>query len=65
VTSVFTALVIVPVVVRMWREIASHNFCKYLALVNFVAYNFGYHVHEKAIMMVYIPLLIGSKTQID
>lgn len=28
----------------------------YLAAVNFCAFNFGYHVHEKAILMTYIPL---------
>ena len=43
----------------MLKGINEHNFCKYLALVNFIAYNYGFHVHEKAILMVYIPLLIS------
>lgn len=55
-----TVTVLVPVVHKMSYKINPDNFCKFLALVNFTAYNFGYHVHEKAIQMVYIPLLIST-----
>jgi hypothetical protein len=40
----------------MLKRIDKHNFCQYLALVNLLSYNFGYHVHEKAFMMVSIPM---------
>lgn len=45
-----------PVVISMLRRIDALNFCKYLALVNLLSFNFGFHVHEKAILLVTIPL---------
>ena len=47
----------------MWQQIDKRNFCKFLALTNFIAYNFGYHTHEKALMMVYVPLLFSAESQ--
>lgn len=55
----------VPLVKRMIVSINSKNFCKYLAIVNLVSYNFGYHVHEKALLMSYIPLLMSINTELD
>lgn len=43
----------------MIKKIDAHNFCKYLAVVNMISFNFGYHVHEKAIMLVTIPMTIS------
>ena len=40
----------------MLKHIDKHNFCQYVSLVNLLSYNFGYHVHEKAFMMVTIPM---------
>lgn len=40
----------------MLKRADKHNFCQYVALVNLLSYNFGYHVHEKAFMMVSIPM---------
>lgn len=40
----------------MLKRIEAQNFCQYLALVNMLSFNFGFHVHEKAIMLVTIPL---------
>lgn len=42
----------------MLRRIDGKNFCDYLALVNLFSFNFGFHVHEKAIMLVTIPLAV-------
>ena len=45
-----------PLVIKMSMSITAKNFCQYLALCNFVAFNFGFHVHEKAMLLVTIPL---------
>lgn len=42
----------------MVQRINKRNFCHYLALVNMLSFNFGYHVHEKAILLVTIPLTV-------
>jgi ALG6, ALG8 glycosyltransferase family len=60
-----TLAFMMPLIRKMWFGIKSQNFCKFLALVNLVSYNFGYHVHEKAILMTYIPLLLEVKTDLD
>lgn len=58
-----TIAALLPIVLRMWQQISHKNFSKFLALTNFIAYNFGYHTHEKALMMVYVPLLLSAKSQ--
>ena len=40
----------------MCKRINARNFCQYLALTNMISFNYGFHVHEKAIMLVTIPL---------
>ena len=60
-----TIICLIPLIYKMTTNINVKNFCNYLALISFVAFNFGYHVHEKAILMVYIPMIIGCRTHID
>jgi alpha-1,3-glucosyltransferase len=59
VSMIFTMVFMFPVIYKMILNMNSKNFCKYLAIVSLVSYNFGYHVHEKAILMTYIPLLLA------
>lgn len=49
----------------MIRKIDAHNFCKFLALTNLISFNFGFHVHEKAMLLVLIPLGVMIYQQRD
>ena len=51
-----TVFFLLPLCVKMIRKINGTNFCLYMALCNFIAFNFGFHVHEKAMLLVTIPL---------
>ena len=53
---ILTVTFLIPVIIVMIRKIDAHNFCKFLALTNLIAFNFGFHVHEKAMLLCLIPL---------
>jgi hypothetical protein len=59
-TTIATLLFLVPVIYAMCRHMKKENFCFYLAATNFVVFNFGFHIHEKAILMTLIPLMLDT-----
>ncbi|XP_069186852.1 dolichyl pyrophosphate Glc1Man9GlcNAc2 alpha-1,3-glucosyltransferase isoform X1 [Procambarus clarkii] len=57
ITLVATLISIMPCLVNLWRN--PHNpwqFVRGLVLCGFGSYMFGWHVHEKAILLVILPL---------
>lgn len=41
---------------RLWREPTYKSFLRALTLCGYTSYMFGWHVHEKAVLLVLIPL---------
>lgn len=61
-TFILTLLAYCPLLMNIWHCAGPAGagrgiFATYLALGSAVAFSFGWHVHEKAILMVTIPLL--------
>ncbi|KAI8053182.1 glycosyltransferase family 57 protein [Gilbertella persicaria] len=54
-TMIITVLVQMIVLQKLWRKPTFDNFLASLTLCGFASYLFGWHVHEKAIMIVLIP----------
>lgn len=58
-TFILTALFILPSVLHLWNNpIGPKSFLKSLILCGFTSFMFGWHVHEKAILLVIIPLAL-------
>jgi hypothetical protein len=41
-------------------SLSRRNFNFYLAMTNFIVFNLGFHVHEKAILMTLIPVMLDT-----
>ncbi|KAI9487064.1 MAG: glycosyltransferase family 57 protein [Benjaminiella poitrasii] len=54
-TLIITVVVQLVVLQKLWRKPTFDHFLSSLILCTFASYLFGWHVHEKAIMIVLIP----------
>lgn len=63
-TALITVIAMLPALLKLWyRPYKRDLFLPSLTLCAFVSFVFGYHVHEKAILMIIIPLtLLSVKT---
>uniref|UniRef100_A0A224XM76 Alpha-1,3-glucosyltransferase n=1 Tax=Panstrongylus lignarius TaxID=156445 RepID=A0A224XM76_9HEMI len=56
ITLILTVLTIIPCLIKLWRSAGNPlHFVRALVLCTSSAFLFGWHVHEKAILMVIIP----------
>jgi alpha-1,3-glucosyltransferase len=55
-TFILTLLFQIPSLIRLWRSPSHSNLLHSVVLCGFSSFMFGWHVHEKAILMVLIPL---------
>ena len=56
VTIILTLVFIIPGLIKLWSRRGVLNFIRGLVLGAMTSFLFGWHVHEKAILMVIIPL---------
>ncbi|RKO92977.1 glycosyl transferase [Blyttiomyces helicus] len=63
-TVIFTVFSQIPSLLKVWVEPTPDRFMDSLIMCGFGSYLFGWHVHEKAILLVLIPLsVISVKSQ--
>ena len=55
-TAILTFASQIPILLTVWRDPTPNTFVKALTISGFCSFMFGYHVHEKAIILVLIPL---------
>jgi len=59
VTAVITVFSMLPLLIRLWYKPSGPNgFVRSLTVCAYCSFLFGYHVHEKAIIMMIIPFCI-------
>jgi len=57
-TFILTFLSMVPCLVKLWQNSNSINFVRTLTLCGWSSFLFGWHVHEKAILIMIIPMTL-------
>ncbi|KAJ3120161.1 glycosyl transferase [Nowakowskiella sp. JEL0407] len=57
-TAILTLLFDIPTLIKLWKKPTAQNFLNALIMCGFNSYMFGWHVHEKAILLVLIPLTL-------
>ncbi|KAJ3021377.1 glycosyl transferase [Thoreauomyces humboldtii] len=58
-TMILTIISQLPVLAKLWMRPTTDTFLDSLILCGFGSYLFGWHVHEKAILLVLIPLSLA------
>lgn len=57
-TFLLTFIFQLPSLITLWRNPSTFNFQKTLVVCGWIAFMFGWHVHEKAIMTFLVPLAL-------
>lgn len=55
-TFAVTGFMMIPCILAVWRNGTKESFLKAVTLCSMTSFMFGWHVHEKAILMTIIPL---------
>lgn len=55
-TLILTVLSQLPILYQLWKNPRHNKFMQALILCGYGSFLFGWHVHEKAILMILIPL---------
>jgi alpha-1,3-glucosyltransferase len=62
-TAILTLLFQLPILIRLWYIPTPDMFINAVTLTGYASFMFGYHVHEKAILMVLIPLALTTSSK--
>eukprot|EP00088_Acartia_fossae_P029122 TRINITY_DN2993_c0_g1_i6.p1 TRINITY_DN2993_c0_g1~~TRINITY_DN2993_c0_g1_i6.p1 ORF type:complete len:497 (+),score=-8.87 TRINITY_DN2993_c0_g1_i6:157-1647(+) len=57
-TFIITFLFMVPCLIKLWRRPNSVNFMRSLTLCGWSSFLFGWHVHEKAVLIMILPMTL-------